>query len=155
MASPLTLGFSAGYLNAKYKNFVYGGPGTDYVFTDLSGTRMTNSPEIQLSFTAHVDQPINDHLRLVATGLVTHSSSILFAQSGSPGFLPPGVDPGYWLANLRVGIRTSDDKYGIAVFANNAFNSRYTTYASSSPLTGTSRTWGNPRIIGVEVTAKF
>jgi hypothetical protein len=38
--------------------------------------------------------------------------------------------------NLRVGLRTTDDKYVLAMFANNLFNRGYVTYGSSSASTG-------------------
>ena len=153
VAPPLTIGISAGYLNAKYKNFsIIGNP--DYEDFDYSGTRMTNSPEFQFSFTANLDQPITSGLRLVASALVTHSSSILWQQAGA-SFLPDASDPGYWLANARIGIKSTDDRWGLAVFGDNVFNSRYTTYGSSSPLTGSQINWGNPRVVGVEATFKY
>jgi hypothetical protein len=41
------------------------------------------------------------------------------------------------------------------VFANNLFDTGYTTYGSSAATTGTIVTLGTPRIVGVEGTAKF
>ena len=79
---------------------------------------------------------------------------MVFLQSNLPGILQEPGQPGYWLTNARLGVRTTDDKYGVAVFANNLFNKGYLTYGSSSSL-GNQLTWGAPRVVGVEVTAKF
>ena len=155
VSEPLTLGVAAGYLNAKYKHFAVT-DATVLVPFDLSGSVMLNSPKWQLSLTANLDQPINDKFRLVANAVGSHVSGVLFQPSGAPGLIPDATAPGYWVANLRVGVRTADDKYGLAVFANNLFNEGYATYGSSSAASGGNLlTWGNPRIVGVEATTKF
>ena len=152
----ITLGANAGYLNAKYKSFSVNDTSADPVLANFNqdGQQMPNSPKWQMSFTGDVDQPINDQYRFVATALVSHLSSMVFLQSDLPGTLAQPSQPGYWLVNGRVGVRTTDDRYGLAIFANNLFNKGYLTYGSSSAL-GNQLTWGTPRIVGAEVTAKF
>jgi iron complex outermembrane receptor protein len=150
----ITLGANAGYLNAKYKTFLINDPAGILASFDVSKETMPNSPRWQLSFSGDLDQPINDKFRLVGTVLVSHLSSIIFLQSAIPGVLPEPTQEGYWLCNARIGVRTTDDDYGFAIFANNLFNRGYVTYGSSSGL-GNQLTWGNPRIVGAEVTAKF
>jgi outer membrane receptor protein involved in Fe transport len=120
---------------------------------DLSGKTMLNSPKWQLAFTGDLDQPINDRFRLVANTVISHLSSVIYQPSAAPGIFPDAGGEGYWLMNLRVGLRTTNDKYGFSMFANNLFNRGYVTYGSSSD--GNILTWGNPRIVGAEVTAKF
>jgi iron complex outermembrane receptor protein len=149
----VTIGVNAGYLNAKYKTFAVSNSTVLLPF-DASGETMPNSPKWQLSFTGDLDRPINDRFRLVGDVLVSHLSSIIFLQSALPGVLPEPSQPGYWLTNLRVGVRTMDDRYGFAIFANNLFDEGYVTYGSSNAL-GNELTWGNPRIVGAEVTAKW
>ncbi len=73
----------------------------------------------------------------------------------APRVIPDASDPGYWLVNARIGVKIPDDQYSIAIFANNLFNTAYTTFGSSSPATGTQDNWGNPRVIGAEFDAKF
>jgi iron complex outermembrane receptor protein len=157
---PLTVGINAGYLNAKYKDFNL--PQTPILNSyNLSGQQMINSPEFQFSFNGNLDQPINTSLNLISNVLVTHSSSVLWQYSGAPcsagqvvnvTCLPNSVGRPYWLVNARIGIKTSDDKYRLEVFANNLFNEAYTTYGNSNAGNTTQYTWGNPRIIGVEAT---
>lgn len=155
VAEPLTLNASVGYLNAKYKTFRIA-PGNPVIAPfDLSGTRMINSPEWQLSFGADLDQPINDKLKIVGNALVSYTDSIIWQQSGLPGFLPDSVGPSYWLVNARLGVRTSDDRYELAVYAKNLFNAAYTTFGNSSSSYGNILAWGDPRIVGVEGTVKF
>ena len=68
--------------------------------------------------------------------------------------IPDAVQPGYWITNLRLGIRTADDRVGIAAYANNLFDRAYTTFATTGSL-GTEMVWGDPRIVGVEVDLKY
>jgi iron complex outermembrane receptor protein len=151
---PLTLDVNAGYLNAKYTNFQVPPNGVLTPF-NLSGTSMLFAPKLQLSLGADLDQPINDKYRLVGNVLVSHISTILFVQSGLPGILPPGEQSPYWLTNARIGVRTADDRYGIALYANNLFNKLYTTFAGSVSASGNVLYQGNPRVIGGEISAKF
>jgi iron complex outermembrane receptor protein len=151
---PLTVGANVAYLDAKYKTFAFTSPVLEPF--DLSGQTMLNAPTWQMSFTGNYDQPIGNGLRVVANGVVSHLSKVLYQPSAIPGVFPDAIGPGYWLMNMRVGLRSEDDKYGFAVFANNIFNRGYVTYGSSSAATGGSLlTWGNPRIVGGEFTAKF
>jgi iron complex outermembrane recepter protein len=155
VAEPLTLNASVGYLNAKYKNFrlAPGNPVLDPF--DLSGTRMINSPEWQLSVGADLDQPITDRWRLVGNVVASYTDEIIWQQSGLIGVLPDAVGPDYWLVNARVGVRSADDRYELAVYAKNLFNEGYTTFGNSSSTYGNILAWGDPRIVGVEATVKF
>jgi iron complex outermembrane receptor protein len=151
---PLTLSANVAYLDAKYKTFVLNSDVLEPF--DLSGKTMLNSPLWQMSFTGDVDQPITDQLRFVANAVVSHISSVVYQPSAVPALFPDATGSGYWLMNLRMGVRTTDDKYGFAVFAHNLFNRGYVTYGSSSAATGGNvLTWGDPRVVGAEVTAKF
>ncbi|RYE55546.1 MAG: hypothetical protein EOP18_05735 [Rhizobiaceae bacterium] len=152
----LTLGINAGYLNAKYKNFKLAGSTVLDPF-DLSGTRMTNSPEFQGSFTANLDTPINADFRVVGNLLVQHTTEVLYQVSGlyNDAILPDAIGPAYWITNARIGLRTTDDHYGIALFANNLFNEGYTTFGNSNAGNATQLSWGNQQIIGLELSARF
>jgi iron complex outermembrane receptor protein len=151
---PVTLGISASYLNAKYKNFEIPNNPVLTPF-DLSGTTMINSPDFQVSLTANLDQPLNDRFNLIGTALFTHTASILFQQSGLPGVLPDIVQPAYSLVNLRLGVRTADARYQFTVDADNVFNQAYTVNGSSSASGGNVFQWGNPRIVRGELQVKF
>jgi len=91
---------------------------------------------------------------LVGRAVVYHNSSVFYAESGDPGVTPNLYGPGYWLTNVRIGVRTRDDKYGVSIYANNLFNVTYFE-AGNSGAGGNQLKWGNPRIVGGEITAKF
>jgi iron complex outermembrane receptor protein len=156
----LSFAATAGYLNARYKNFAL--PDTPILAGfDLSGQRMINSPKFQASISGNLDQPITNGLNLVANALASRTSSVLWQVSGAPcaagqvvsvQCLPNSVGNPYWLVNARIGLKTSDDRFKLELFANNLFNQAYTTYGNSNGGNTTQYTWGNPRIIGVEAS---
>jgi iron complex outermembrane recepter protein len=150
---PLSLGVSAGYLNAKYKDFRLT-DSTVLVPFDYSHEPMINSPKWQASFNGSLDQPINDRFRLVGTVLESYTSSLIYQYSALPGIVPNLAVPGYWITNARIGVRTTDDKYGIALVADNLFNRVYFV-SGNSGVYGNNDTYGNPRIIRGELTVKF
>jgi len=154
VTTPITIGVAADYLNARYKTFENTDPSVLTVF-NLSGSRLPNAPEWQGSVTGAYDQPISQSLRFVANAVVSYTSGVIWDYSGLPGVLPNAGQAAWTLVNARVGIRTTNDRYGASVYVNNLFNTGYTTYGSSAAATGTILTLGNPRIAGVELTAKF
>ena len=155
VADPLTIGAGVGYLNARYKKG-FGIPASNPVLEpiDLSNARMLNSPNWQLNFNADFDQPVSNRFRVVANALASYTSQTIWYFRGA-SYLPDAVGPSYWLINARVGLRTTNDNYELAVFAKNLFNRGYTTYGASSAASGTVLVWGEPRIVGVEGTLKF
>jgi iron complex outermembrane receptor protein len=152
--SPLTVGLNIGYLNAKYKHFV-NTDSTLLVPFNQDGAQMTNAPKFQLSYTGNLDLPVNSAIRLVGTLLISHQSSVIYEAAGDPSVEPPAVGKPYTLVNARIGVRTTDDKYGVSIYANNLFNSAYQTFGNSSQVSDTQLLWGNPRIFGLEFNAKF
>lgn len=153
IAPPLTIGAAAGYLNAKYKDFRLVNSIVLQDF-DQSGLRMPKAPKWQLSFTADLDQPVSADYRVVANLLVSHVSQVLFQRSATPAFTPDAVGPAYWLTNARIGVRTTDDRFGVALVADNLFNERYLVYGQSF-ATGVNGGWGNPRVVRGEFTVRF
>jgi iron complex outermembrane receptor protein len=149
---PVTLGVNAAYLEARYNNFT-NSDGTVLNTFDFSGMRMVNSPRWQLGFTASLDQPITGNLRLTGTWLTSYTSDTITQYSTFEG-LPNAAIPQFWLTNVRVGVKTADDRYQFSLYANNAFDRAYYTFSSISGL-GVNAVWGNPRIVGGEIQVKF
>ena len=148
------MGAAAGYLDAKYRRFgiAPGNPVLEPI--DLSGARMINSPEWQLSFSADLDQPLSDRIRLVGHAVASHTASTIWNYRGA-AFLTDAVAPAYWLVNARLGLRLGGERFGLALFGKNLFNEAYTVYGSSSASSGTVLVWGEPRIIGLEGVLRF
>lgn len=148
----LTLSANAAYLEATYKNFKIADATVLSAF-DFSGQRMIYAPKWQLGFTGDYDRPINDRYRLVVNALTSYVSTVR-AGFSPVAVLPDPTLPPYWLTNLRVGVRTTDDRYGVSLFVNNLFDKGYFTFGSVNSL-GSNVVWGDPRIIGAQVEAKF
>jgi iron complex outermembrane receptor protein len=149
---PLTLTANAAYLQAKYRSFS-NSDGSVLATFNFNGNRMINSPRWQMAFTAGLDQPITGNLNLTGTWQTAYTSDVVTAYTVYPG-VPNGFIPQFWLTNLRIGVKTPDDRYQFSIFANNAFDRAYYTFNSISGL-GSNALWGNPRIVGGEFHVKF
>jgi iron complex outermembrane recepter protein len=114
---------------------------------------MVNSPKWQMAFTANLDQPITGNLNLTGTWQTAYTSDVVTTYTVYPG-LPNAAIPQYWLTNVRIGVKTPDDRYQFSIYANNVMDRAYYTFASISTL-GQNALWGNPRIVGGEVQVKF
>jgi iron complex outermembrane recepter protein len=150
---PLTVGVNAGYLNAQYTNFeIQNNPVLSNF--NLNGTEMTNAPKWQIGMTAALDQPLTGELHLIGNLLESYISAVNYGPSGAP-YLPPPNGWAYWLMNARIGVGAADGRWSAQFFTNNVFNRSYITYGESGAGTGNVLAWGNPRIMGGEVTFKF
>ncbi len=151
--SPLTVGVNAGYLNAQYTNFeIQNNPVLSNF--NLNGTEMTNAPKWQIGMNAALDQPLTSELHLIGNVLTSYISAVNFGPSGAP-YLPPPNGWAYWLTNARIGVGSANGRWTAQFFTNNVFNRSYITYGESGAGTGNVLAWGNPRIMGGEVTFKF
>ncbi len=149
---PLTLTANAAYLQAKYRSFSNLDGSVLNTF-NFDGHRMINSPRWQMAFTAGLDQPLTGNLNLTGTWQTSYTSDVVTGYTVYPG-VPNSAIPQFWLTNVRIGVKTSDDRYQFSVYVNNAFDRAYYTFASISGLGGDA-VWGNPRIAGAEVRVKF
>jgi outer membrane receptor protein involved in Fe transport len=114
---------------------------------------MLFSPRYQLDLNANLDQPINDELRVVGSVLASYTSRTTAALSTTPGVADVKF-PSYWLTNLRLGVKTADDRYGVFLVVTNLFNKSYYSFGAASNF-GDSQVWGDRRIISGEVQIKF
>jgi iron complex outermembrane receptor protein len=152
VARPLTLTANAAYLEARYRSFSNSDGAVLSTF-NFDGYRMINAPRWQMAFTAALDQPLTGNLNLTGTWQTAYTSDVVTEYTTYPG-IPNGAIPQYWLTNVRIGVKTSDDRYQFSIYANNVMDRAYYTFASISGLGGNAL-WGNPRIVGGEVQVKF
>jgi len=150
---PLTLTANAAYLDARYRSFSNSDGAVLNTF-NFDGRTMVNSPKWQLAFTANLDLPITGNLNLTGTWQTAYTSDVTTSYSTYGPGVPDGFIPQYWLTNVRIGVKTPDDRYQFSIFANNVMDRAYYTFASNSGL-GANALWGNPRIVGGEVQVKF
>ena len=150
---PLTLTANAAYLDARYRSFSNSDGSVLNTF-NFDGRPMVNAPKWQMAFTGSLDQPITGNLNLTGTWQTAYTSNVTTTYSTYGPNVPDGFIPQYWLTNVRIGVKTPDDRYQFTLFANNVMDRAYYTFASNSGL-GTNALWGNPRIVGGEVQVKF
>ncbi|RYH10048.1 MAG: TonB-dependent receptor, partial [Alphaproteobacteria bacterium] len=146
-----SLAANIGYLHARYIDFKSPGiPQLQVAPFDLSGNTMVQSPEWQGGLTANLDMPITDQYNLSGTLLYSYISKYFTSDENSASV----SQDGFSLVNLRLGVRTEDNKYGVYLSVKNVFDKRYALFGSFS---GTSEYTipGAPRIIGAQVEVKF
>lgn len=149
----LMLGINVGYLDAEYKDFALSGSEVIMDF-DLGGQRMPKSPKWQFSLNADLDQPINDGFRVVGNLLVSHTSSTVLKYSAFPGLLSDAKGKSYWLVNARAGVKSTDDRYGFYLVADNLFDEEYYIGADAGTF-GNLLNYGKRRIIRGEFVYRF
>jgi iron complex outermembrane recepter protein len=150
---PLTLTANAAYLDARYRSFS-NSDGAVLATFNFDGRAMINAPKWQMAFTASLDQPITGNLNLTGTWQTAYTSDVTTSYSVYLPGVPNSTIPQYWLTNVRIGVKTPDDRYQFSIYANNVMDRAYYTFASNSSLSGNAL-WGNPRIVGGEFQVKF
>ena len=148
----LKLSASGAYDLADYKSYrsapnIQGESGTQ----DLTGQRLVNAPRWSGVGTAVYSKIINDDAFTYAS--VTYSWKDW--QYGGSDNSAYSVIKAYGVTNLRLGVNIFD-KYDVALFADNIFDTRY-FYSVSAAGTGYGYTGapGSPRVVGVNLKAKF
>jgi hypothetical protein len=64
-----------------------------------------------------------DQGRLIGNTTMCYTDRTVWRQTTVlPGLIPNAASPSYWLVNALLGIRKSNDKYELAVYAMNPFN---------------------------------
>lgn len=135
-ATGLDLIASVGYVDSKYKNYLNSDTGVD-----LSDNQVPFSPQFTYNLAAQY-----------------RSKGGLFARAGLSGYGITYFDDDnqikqepYVLVNARVGYEA--DKYGIYLYANNLFDTRYITSGFLFPVPDGTAGFGDPVTYGVQFKA--
>lgn len=64
------------------------------------------------------------------------------------------IQDAYSIVNARIGIATSDDRYKVSLFIDNAFDEFYSIFATRNSL-GVLTTEAPPRVYGVTFEVKY
>jgi len=146
VAEGITLSANGAYTDGQYKDFVV----ADAVNFDASGNRMLNAPKWQFGSTLDVTRPMNDDLNFVGSATVSYRSAFFFDPENS-SFLKQN---GYAIVNGRIGVRTSDEKYGAYLYVKNLFDKIYYGFGQQSAF-GAFTSFGERRLWGGTVEMKF
>lgn len=149
VTSRFTVDASVSYLNARFVDFidVSAIPAIFGLNPDREGEAPFGAPDLTVNVAGRYVHPINGGYDITVNGDVRYTGS----RSLDGSALLKG-DP-YVLANF--GISVGDDRKRLTLFANNAFDARYTTsdlmLAGVEPATH----YGSPRVVGVQADFKF
>ncbi|MEM1393471.1 MAG: TonB-dependent receptor [Cyanobacteria bacterium P01_H01_bin.150] len=137
-APGLDLIASAGYTNSKYKNYINTETGID-----LSDNKVPFLPQFTYNLAAQYRTPGGLYARaeLRGYGLTYFDDDNTIKQ-----------EP-YALVNARIGYEA--EKYGIYLYANNLFDTRYLTSGYLFPVPDGTAEFGDPVIYGIQMKAKF
>ncbi|WP_298673336.1 TonB-dependent receptor [uncultured Sphingomonas sp.] len=110
---------------------------------DFAGARFIYSPELTLSGTALVDQPITDRLNLTANANLRYQSRQTTTFEINPLY---DIKP-YTTVNAGLGVKANDDSWSFSIWGRNLFDQYYWTAVASNAnvvvrFPGQVRTWG-------------
>ncbi|MGB7406534.1 MAG: TonB-dependent receptor [Pacificimonas sp.] len=123
-------------------------PGIDFV-----GSRFRLQPEHSAAGGIDISYELGDGIDLSLTPTVTYRSRVFFEIPNDPAI----SQGGYTLANLRGGVSFGDGRYAITGFATNLFDEEFIIDAGNTGGAFGLPTFisGEPRLYGVEVSARF
>ncbi|MFW5802979.1 MAG: TonB-dependent receptor [Verrucomicrobiota bacterium] len=133
-------------IDAEYDSFVSGEQ-------DLSGNTLTRSPRTRFTLGANVERVLPDSWTVRANGYVSYRSKQYFSNENT-ALESQGA---YTLVNGALSLISPTGRYGVTAYAENLFNTEYLGDAGNTGRSFGFPTWvpGQPRVIGLEVTAKF
>ncbi|TCU60749.1 iron complex outermembrane receptor protein [Novosphingobium sp. PhB57] len=140
------------YSKATYpKNFL----GTDG--TDIGGSQLAYAPRYKFTLSGQYDMPLGENFGgFLAVDTVWKSRIRYEANSVADTTFRP-----HWLVGGRIGVKTADDRYTVAVFARNLFNVHEPSLMQSDfPYNGAENIGAiygpqSYRNIGISLDAKF
>jgi outer membrane receptor protein involved in Fe transport len=142
------------FANYAYIDAKIGRPADATATTVFVGSRFRLQPDHKASGGIDVTVPLGDSgIELFATPSVTYQSRVFFEQPNTALI----SQDGYTLVNLRAGVRFADGKYQITGFARNLTDEEYLIDAGNTGGAFGTPTFipGEPRLYGVEVSARF
>jgi outer membrane receptor protein involved in Fe transport len=142
----LTLSGGATYLEAEYGEDNEPIPGLPL----LPGNELTAAPELTLTGAVSYDRDIpGTDLRGMANFNVRYQTE----QYLNSSLKPQTRQDAYAVANARIGIGSSDDRWAVELFATNLFDEDYSILINDAPLQSGSfnRNPADPRVVGVSL----
>lgn len=147
LAKGLTANIGLGYTNPTYDEFINlgvdaeGNPTRD----DLSGNILQYAAKTTFNFSPQYYGDISDKLKLLVRADVRYRSEMFFDVTNT--FSTEGVT----LVNARIGLETTNGKYGLALWAKNLTDKVYPSALFDVSGIITQSTLNNPMTLGVEL----
>ncbi len=125
---------------------------SDVADNDYTGNRFARAPEITATAGLLYDRPITSGLNLIANFDASYRSEYFF-DAGNTARLH---QEGFWLANARIGVESSNSGWALSFWAKNIFDTEYFRDIIDLSLFGfDGTTVGDPATYGVEATIRF
>lgn len=130
-------------MDSELKDFVSQGG------QDFSGNTIARTPETSMTALLRYDFDIADYGSAFVQTSVAYKSEQFFSTENSPIL----EEDAYSLVNARIGFRSNSERWGLAVFLNNALDKDYRTNSTDISDFGIVTNYvGAPRTYGVEFT---
>ncbi|SPL69973.1 TonB-dependent receptor [Acinetobacter stercoris] len=153
----LRLRLAAAYLDTEYTSFVDRDPVTNVVSADNSGNRLVRSPKYTLGVGGTYTFNLNNGSRIVVGTDANYKDREFFLVNRQNYSVDPELSQkAFTLWNANIGYYSADNKYQINAFVKNLLDKDYQTHGRpNGPVGQYVVTYGNPRQVGVSLTAKF
>jgi iron complex outermembrane receptor protein len=149
----LTLNGSLSLLNATYGDFINTDSlNPDLGPQDLNGRFLSSAPEVSANFGIQHEAELGGKGFLTTRADVSYRSEQFFREFNTP----EEKQDGYSIVNANLIWSSSDRSYSARLFANNLFDEGYwTAMLAVDGFGGLAGTYGTPRQIGLELTARY
>lgn len=148
----VNLSFSGAFNDAIYRSYANAPTPVEFTYAggpssvDLSGKRVIGAAKWTGQVSLDYDRPITDRFNL--TGYVNQTyrskSNLLNPLSAY------GRQEAYGLTNIGIGIKTSDDRYWVQLWARNLFDKRYAIgVGAANAVSPFIKVLGDPRTFGI------
>ena len=148
------LSVNTGFIFAK-ATYPKGFLGTDA--TDIGGTQLAYAPKYKFTFSGEYEHEVTSGFKGFIAADAVWKSRIRYEANSRP----ETTFHAHWTAGGRVGVRTSDDRFQLAVFARNLFNIHEPSLVQSDyPYNGTANIGAiygpqSFRQVGLSLDARF
>jgi iron complex outermembrane receptor protein len=154
-ATGISFTASAAYVDAVYQHYTnaQNAPERRNIseVQDLSGVQLANTPKFVYTLGTDLSHPVAEGSEGYFHADYTHRSSYDTSGSNSQYTL---IRP-YGVLNARVGVRLSDGRFDISVWARNLLNKQYFTAISATNTGLITGNIGDPRTIGATFRTRF
>jgi len=153
----LRLRLSGAYLDSEYTSFVDRNPVTNVVNADNTGNSLVRSPKYTFGIGGEYTFELNSGGRIVIGTDANYRDRVYFVVNRQDHHVDPILSQkAYALWNANIGYYTANNKYQVNAYVKNLLNEEYQVHGRpNGPVGQYVLTYGDPRQLGVSVTAKF
>lgn len=153
----ISINGSMAYLDAKFRDFpgapcFFDDPGCDPALNNAAGRVLPRASKWSGTLGFSIDQPVTDGIDFVAGGTMTFRSKYFTEES----YNPDAAQESYQKYDLRVGLRSADERWEVAVVGKNITDELTASHGFGTPITGGfSQFIQTPRTIAAQVRLKI